>query len=662
MPLERRVAPSFPVRPARRARGPFARSALVVILAAGAHAGLGAEFTVNSTADAVDANAFDSLCATATGACTLRAAIQQANASNVTGGTTIHLPAGTYALTLAGTDEDASATGDLDLLASNGVTIAGAGPSSTHIDANGIDRVLDIRAFANATISGLSITGGTAAEGGGIRNNGTAAIVDVSINGNGAAAGGGIYNTAIMGVTGGNVGFNAAQGNPGNGGGIYNAGSLTLENATIPSNQAYGHGGGVYNGPAASASLESVTIAGNAADAEGDGSGDGGGVYNDPSMFGSGILDFQNTLIANNTDFPSGTPVPDCYSIAGMTSLGYNLVRDTTSCVVTGGSTDITGVDPLLQPLATNGGTSGNMALGAGSPALDAGNPDAPESSAGACPATDQRGVSRPMDGDGNGVERCDIGAFELVPSVNLSITKTDSPDPIAISSSLTYTITVTNNGSVPAIGVVVTDPLPSGVTFSSASTGCVHSGGTVTCTFGNIAAGANAHEDRRRHSDDGRQLSPRQYGDDHGRPLREHQPGHFRDRPDDDQLGRRLRIRCRGARPRQRGRHPHLHDHPRQRGTWNGDGRDAHRLSLTQRHAERGDALAGELFGNDDRCMRPRDHPSGRDCDSDHPGDGPQAGRHRDAVRDDCGLGRPERERTTGSTCSPPCWHRPSS
>jgi hypothetical protein len=49
-----------------------------------------------------------------------------------------------------------------------------------------------------------------------------------------------------------------------------------------------------------------------------------------------------------------------------------------------------------------------------GSPAIDAGNPAAPGSTALACPATDQRGVARPQDGNSDGQAVCDIGAFEL--------------------------------------------------------------------------------------------------------------------------------------------------------------------------------------------------------------------------------------------------------
>src|SRR6185369_5960639 len=70
-------------------------------------------FTVNSITDAVDANPGNGVCATAAGQCTLRAAIQEANASR--GADTITLPAGTYTLTIAGRNEDAAAMGDLDI-------------------------------------------------------------------------------------------------------------------------------------------------------------------------------------------------------------------------------------------------------------------------------------------------------------------------------------------------------------------------------------------------------------------------------------------------------------------------------------------------------------------------------------------------------------------
>src|SRR5262249_60524242 len=83
--------------------------------------------------------------------------------------------------------------------------------------------------------------------------------------------------------------------------------------------------------------------------------------------------------------------------------------------------TDQPGVDPLLAPLADNGGPTFTQALIVGSPAIDMGSPDAPGSGGTACEATDQRGVVRPVGA------RCDVGAFEG--SVGAA-TPTPSPAP----------------------------------------------------------------------------------------------------------------------------------------------------------------------------------------------------------------------------------------
>jgi uncharacterized repeat protein (TIGR01451 family) len=81
------------------------------------------------------------------------------------------------------------------------------------------------------------------------------------------------------------------------------------------------------------------------------------------------------------------------------------------------------------------------------------------------------------------------------VPSADLTLSKTDIPDPVVLGSSLTYTITVTNNGPDTAAGVVVTDALPAGVTFVSASPsqGTCSGTTTVTCDLGSLGAGASA-------------------------------------------------------------------------------------------------------------------------------------------------------------------------
>src|SRR5262245_30640090 len=90
-------------------------------------------FPVNSTADDTDLTPGDSVCSTELGACTLRAAVQEANALD--GADIIELPPGTYSLDNTGIDENAAASGDLDLLAAAGLpqslTINGAGARST---------------------------------------------------------------------------------------------------------------------------------------------------------------------------------------------------------------------------------------------------------------------------------------------------------------------------------------------------------------------------------------------------------------------------------------------------------------------------------------------------------------------------------------------------
>src|SRR5262245_17583375 len=88
-----------------------------------------ATFTVNSTADSIDANLGDSACSTSTGVCTLRAAIMEANA--LVGADVIELPAGLYPFRIAGTGENVAASGDLDV--TDNLSIVGAGATNTVI-------------------------------------------------------------------------------------------------------------------------------------------------------------------------------------------------------------------------------------------------------------------------------------------------------------------------------------------------------------------------------------------------------------------------------------------------------------------------------------------------------------------------------------------------
>ncbi|MDP9260085.1 MAG: DUF11 domain-containing protein, partial [Actinomycetota bacterium] len=80
-------------------------------------------------------------------------------------------------------------------------------------------------------------------------------------------------------------------------------------------------------------------------------------------------------------------------------------------------------------------------------------------------------------------------------PSADLSLTKTDSPDPVLAGQLLTYTLTVANAGPQAATGVVLTDGLPSGPTFVSASTsqGTCSGTATISCNLGTISSGSTA-------------------------------------------------------------------------------------------------------------------------------------------------------------------------
>lgn len=84
------------------------------------------------------------------------------------------------------------------------------------------------------------------------------------------------------------------------------------------------------------------------------------------------------------------------------------------------------------------------------------------------------------------------VGSFRLTScnETDLSITKTDSPDPVSAGEQLNYTLTATNNGPNVADAVTVVDTLPAGVTFVSASAGCTHDAGVVTCSVGQLLTG----------------------------------------------------------------------------------------------------------------------------------------------------------------------------
>jgi uncharacterized repeat protein (TIGR01451 family) len=78
---------------------------------------------------------------------------------------------------------------------------------------------------------------------------------------------------------------------------------------------------------------------------------------------------------------------------------------------------------------------------------------------------------------------------------VDLAVTQTDSPDPLVLGNDVTYSITVTNQGTAPASGVRLTETLASGINVLSsgpAAFNCTSVGNTISCNLGNLAAGAS--------------------------------------------------------------------------------------------------------------------------------------------------------------------------
>lgn len=317
---------------------------LLVLMIGTVQTAYAATFTVNSMTDAVDSNPGDSLCATASGECTLRAAIQEANA--LPGADTIILPAGVYLIALT-TGADDFAFGDFDI--TSPLTINGAGVAATVLDAVGIERVLEIHPTAgNVTLRGLTLQNGNSAEdGGGIYNTspGTLRLENMAlINNSSTIEGGGLYNAVgrvnIIGTAGAPVMITDNQAR--SGGGLYNAGGLSevglparidltyvtvaqnsatsgggiasdhegvlnVTDSTITDNLAEDHGGGLSGGSRAAVTLTRVNVTENRA------VGEGGGLF----VAAERALIIVDSLFADNE---AGTTIPS--EVPGQTVTG----------------------------------------------------------------------------------------------------------------------------------------------------------------------------------------------------------------------------------------------------------------------------------------------------------------------------------------------------
>ena len=385
---------------------------------------------VNSTADPGDGVCDDA-------ECTLREAISEA-----TDGATIefNLP-----------DDSVIVLIDDQLVINKFLTIDGATSPGLVISGNNSSRIFYVGEEGDVEINALTIRDGNVSsaweDGGGIYvDEGRLVLTNSTLFDNIASQkGGGIAN--LMGVL--HLFNSVIYNNRAEiGGGIYNEGGTALVvNSTISGNHAdydsgviiFNSGGGLYNAGTycyitgdppcidGTVYLFNATISNNFALNE------GGGVYDRSAGsswispwngWGAGRTYATNTIIGGNQatsgDDCSGDAPPPKHSSDPYIPYGpegFNLLGE--GCDTR--STDLTHPAHLvLKPLADNGGRTLTHALTSSSPAIDAGDPngctydhDDDPDTPNLPLTTDQHGQPRSFDSNGDGIARCDIGAYE---------------------------------------------------------------------------------------------------------------------------------------------------------------------------------------------------------------------------------------------------------
>jgi hypothetical protein len=382
---------------------------------------------------------------TDSGAGSLRAAITQSASTPAGQSTLINFASGLSGTILLGST----------LSICNGQTLTIQGPTASQIALSGQNQVpvFNLCGGTNVTISDLTIESGLGD---------TIDIASAPYIG-----GGGIQNAGGLTVTKstflGNSSGSSAGGASATGGAILNLGTLTVTNSTFSGNSAPG-GGGIANWGGLLA-VANTTVSGNA----------GGGIA-DNTPDGSDDIRLKSTLLAGNT---GGNCIsPNIY--AG--DQGYNL-SDDGSCNFSQPS-DMSNTPAGLDPkgLGNNGGPTESIALLSTSPAVDAipvanctdtnGNPV----------TTDQRGVSRPQG------KACDIGAYELIQGVPFTSFQADllilTGKPYGYSVTALFTPGAGSTGITPATQTVILQIASYSITIPAGSFKPVGKGSNAPYTY----------------------------------------------------------------------------------------------------------------------------------------------------------------------------------
>lgn len=271
----------------------------IVVWSPAAHAVSLNAFVVDSLSDTADGAPGDGVCRARSGRCTLRAAVQEANSR--LGPDTIRLPSGRLLLSrplpqlrLPSTGtfdaEVSSASGDLDVYGD--LRIVGSGRAATVVDARGIDRAFSIQPVARLTLTDLTVTGGDAtrnnvgrfdiADGGGVLNAGWLTLNRVVISQNRADGGGGVFSLPFTQVTirDSRISDNRAV----EGGGLRLDGAAHIADSVIADNHLFvrpelaiapdemvGYGGGIDHRGTGNVLIERSRITGNTATKAGGG-------------------------------------------------------------------------------------------------------------------------------------------------------------------------------------------------------------------------------------------------------------------------------------------------------------------------------------------------------------------------------------------------------